>query len=72
MGNASGTLAALDVLLKKNEPLLLDVTDGAGVARQVNIQGKLPGELAQWCGRFPAQRGPAYSGRELGPEFRGP
>ena len=34
--------AALDVLLKKNEPLLLDVTDRAGVARQVNIQGKLP------------------------------
>ena len=31
--------AALDVLLKKNEPLLLDVTDRAGVARQVNIQG---------------------------------
>lgn len=34
--------AALDGLLKKNEPLLLDVTGKDGAARQVNIQGRLP------------------------------
>lgn len=33
---------ALDVLLKKGEPILLDVTGKDGAARQVSIQGRLP------------------------------
>lgn len=34
--------AALDALLKKGGPLLLDVTDKNGAARQVSVQGRLP------------------------------
>ena len=34
--------SALDVLLKKGEPLMLDVTGKDGAVRQVTVQGRLP------------------------------
>jgi hypothetical protein len=41
-GKPDSSLVILNGLLKKNEPLLLDVTGKDGAARQVNIQGRLP------------------------------
>lgn len=63
--------AALDGLLKKNEPLLLDVTGKDGAARQVNSRAGCR-RIGTTARTAPCSRAPSHSGRNLGPQLRGP